>query len=102
MQKAVILTGGKQFLVSVGDTIKAEKINKEGKTIKLEEVLAVTDGKKYTFGKPFVKEAFVEAEIVKNFKEEKVQVLKFRSKSRYRRRNGHRQSKTLLKITKIS
>lgn len=102
MQKAVILTGGKQFLVSVGDSIKAEKIKTDAKTIKLEEVLAITDGKKYTFGKPFIKEAIVEAEIIKNFKEDKVQVLKFRSKSRYRRRNGHRQSKTLLKITKIS
>ena len=102
MQKAVIITGGKQFLVSVGDTIKSEKIDTKEKNLKLTEVLAVSDGQKYTFGTPFIKDASVEVEVVKQFKEDKVQVLKFRSKSRYRRRNGHRQPKTLLKVTKIS
>lgn len=102
MQKAVITTGGKQFLVSVGDTIKAEKIATTEKSLNITEVLAVFDGKKYSFGTPFVKDASVEVEVVKEFKENKVMVLKFKSKSRYRRRNGHRQPKTLLKVTKIS
>lgn len=102
MQKAVVTTGGKQFLVSVGDTIKAEKITTKEKKLTITEVLAVSDGKKFTFGKPFVKDASVEVEVVKDFKDDKVMVLKFKSKSRYRRRNGHRQPKTLLKVTKIS
>ena len=49
MQKAVIITGGKQFLVSVGDTIKSEKIDTKEKNLKLTEVLAVSDGQKYNF-----------------------------------------------------
>lgn len=102
MEKAVITTGGKQFLVSVGDTIKAEKLKTSGKTHKITEVLARTDGKKFEFGKPYIKDAAVEVEVVKEFKEDKVLVLKFHSKSRYRRRNGHRQPKTLLKVTKIA
>ena len=69
MQKAVIITGGKQFLVSVGDTIKSEKIDTKEKNLKLTEVLAVSDGQKYTFGTPFIKDASVEVEVVKQFKD---------------------------------
>lgn len=97
--KAVIETGGKQYYVSEGDTIYVEKLDVEaGKTYTFDNVLYV-DG---VSGNPYVKGAKVEAKVEKHGKNKKVIVFKFRSKEKFRRKQGHRQPYTKLTITKIS
>ncbi len=97
--KAVFATGGKQYYVSVGDTIFVEKLDvEEGSTVKFDEVLFV-DG---VTGNPFVKGASVECKVEKNGKAKKIIVFKYRPKKRYRRKQGHRQPYTKLVVTKIN
>ena len=96
--KAVILTGGKQYHVSEGDTIFVEKLDaEEGKNVVFENVLMV-DGK---VGTPYVKGAKVTGKVEKNGKSKKIIVYKYRPKKKYRRKQGHRQPYTKLTITKI-
>lgn len=95
---AVIKTGGKQYKVASGDTIKIEKIaGEEGKEVVFKEVLAVDE----TVGKPLVKGASVKAVVVKQAKDDKIIVFKKKRRQNYRRKNGHRQQITLVKITDI-
>ena len=100
---AIIVTGGKQYKVSEGDVIYIEKLDNEaGDTVKFEQVLAIIDGEKATFGTPVVEGASVEAKIVKNGKGKKVIVFKYKPKKGYRRKQGHRQPYTKVTIGKIS
>ncbi len=99
---AVIKTGGKQYLVSPGQKIKIEKINKkEGSEITFKEVLLLEKGKKLEIGTPLVKGAKVVGKIIKQGKGKKIIVLKYKAKTRYKKRQGHRQLFTEVEITKI-
>lgn len=96
---AVIKTGGKQYLIKEGDKIKVEKLEgKEGDKIKLENVLLA--GEK--MGAPLVEGASVEAKILSQAKDKKVNVVKYKPKTRYKIQRGHRQLFTELEILKIS
>ena len=87
---AIIVTGGKQYKVSEGDVIYIEKLDNEaGDTVKFEQVLAIIDGEKATFGAPVVEGASVEAKIVKNGKGKKIRIFKYNPKKGYRKRQGH-------------
>lgn len=98
---AIIVTGGKQVKVAVGDEIFVEKLDAEvGNEVIFDKVLLVCD-KKAKVGKPFVAGYVVKAEVEKQDKAKKVIVFKYRSKDNYRRKNGHRQPYTKVKITAI-
>ncbi len=92
---AVIKTGGKQYRVASGDVIKVEKlVGEEGSEIVFNEVLALGD----KVGKPFVEGASVKATVLKQAKADKVIVFKKKRRQNYRRKNGHRQNITIVKI----
>jgi len=99
---AVIKTGGKQYLVAPGEKIKIEKIEgKENKEVVFEEVLLLQKGKSIKIGDPLVKGAKVIGKIVNQGKSEKVIVFKYKPKTRYKVKKGHRQPFTEVEITKI-
>ncbi len=99
---AVIKTGGKQYRVAANDVIKIEKLAGEpGDVIEFGEVLAVGEGEKAEFGAPFVKGATVTGEVVEQGRGPKIIVFKKRRRQNSRRKNGHRQPETLVKITAI-
>ncbi len=94
MEFAVIKTGGKQYKVSKGDSIKIEKLSntaKIGDKVTFEEVLLVDNGKDTTIGMPFIKGAKVEATVKEIGKLPTVTVIHYKQKSRYFKKNGHRQ-----------
>ena len=98
---AIIATGGKQYRVEEGDIIQVEKLGlEEGEKVTFKEVLAVNDGS-LKIGKPFVEGAEVAAEVVKNGRGKKVIVYKYKRKSGYHKKNGHRQAFTAVKIEAI-
>ena len=100
---AIIVTGGKQYKVAEGDVVYIEKLDQEaGDVVKFEQVLAVIDGEKATFGTPVVEGATVEANVVKNGKGKKIRIFKYNPKKGYRKRQGHRQPYTKVEITKVS
>ena len=100
---AVIELSGKQYLVKEGDKIKAEKLDaKDGDNIKVDTVLLVGNDAEVKVGTPFVEGASVELTLDKTAKGEKVEILKFRAKSRYRRSTGHRQIVSNLTVTGIN
>ena len=104
MEFAVIKTGGKQYKVSSGDFVSVEKIKgeyKKGDKISFDKVLLVDDGKDTTIGTPYIKGAKVDGEITEIGRGRTVLVLKYKQKSRYLRRNGHRQPYFQVKITSI-
>ena len=99
---AIIVTGGKQYKVAEGDTLYIEKLpNEAGDKVVFDQVLAILDGDKATFGTPVVEGAKVEAEVVKNGKGKKIIVFKYKPKKNYRRKQGHRQPYTKVTIGKI-
>lgn len=99
---AVIATGGKQYKVSEGDIIKVEKLGVEaGETYTFDNVLLVS-GDEVKVGAPTVAGATVEADVIDNVKGKKVIVYKYKRKSGYHKKNGHRQQYTAVKITKIN
>lgn len=99
---AVIKTGGKQYKVSKDDIISVEKLAEEaGKKIKLNEVLIISDKGKPVVGDPLIKGASVEAEVVDHTKSAKITVFKKKRRHNYRRKLGHRQDLTLIKILEI-
>ena len=100
---AVIETGGKQYKVAVGDVVKVEKIKdkKEGDTVVFDKVLLADSGTKTDLGAPYIVAKKVEGKIVKDDRDPKLHVVRFRSKSRYFRKLGHRQPFMLVEITKI-
>lgn len=100
---AVIRTGNKQYLVNEGDVLKVEKLDAEiGKTVDL-EVLLVSDeeGNDLKVGTPSLGD-LAKAEVVAQGRHPKVDVVKYKAKSKYRRRVGHRQPFTQIKITKLA
>lgn len=100
---AIIKTGGKQYKVSEGDSIFIEKLNAaEGESVTFEEVLSVVDGDTVKIGAPLVEGAKVTAKVEKNGKDKKIRIFKYKAKSNYRRRMGHRQPFTKVVIEKIS
>lgn len=104
MKFAVIQTGGKQYKVLKGDLFSVEKIKGEykvGDKIVFDKVLLVDDGKNTTIGTPYIKEASVDAELVQIGRSRKVMVVKYKQKSRYLKRNGHRQPFFKVKILAI-
>ncbi len=107
MEFAVIQTGGKQYKVSVGGLVSIEKMKtkgaeyKKGDTVSFDKVLLVDDGTNTTIGTPYIAGAKVGAEIVEIGRGRKVMVVKYKQKSRYLRRNGHRQPFFKVKINSI-
>jgi large subunit ribosomal protein L21 len=102
-QFAVIETGGKQYVVSTGSVIKVEKLEKpaKGSALTFDKVLLLNDGEKTTLGAPYISGKKVEAELVREGSNKKVVVFKYKSKTRYRIKTGHRQQFTEVKITKV-
>jgi len=100
---AVIQTGGKQYRVAEGDTLKVEKLAAEaGADIALDEVLMVADGDQIRVGKPFLEGGKVMARVVSHGRGDKVKIVKFRRRKHHLKRAGHRQSYTELTVTGIS
>src|SRR5581483_1998913 len=96
---AIIETGGKQYLVSKGDKIQVEKLNaEEGKNVNFDKVLFTSSGSDATFGKPFISGAVVQGKVLKQGRGKKIHVLKYKSKSKYRRKIGSRQHYTEIEI----
>ncbi len=99
---AVIRTGGKQYTVHEGDTLDVESLRAEpGEEVELGEVLMVGDGAEVRIGRPLVEGARVVAGVVEHGKGKKIIVFKYKSKTRYRRKTGHRQQFTRLAIKQI-
>ncbi len=103
MSFAVIQTGGKQYKVKASDILKIEKIknSKPESKIEFNEILAYGDDKNLEVGLPLVKGAKVEAELLKNSKNRTILIFKKRRRQNSRRKNGHRQQYSLIKIKKI-
>lgn len=102
MKKAVIATGGKQYLVAEGETIEVELLKAEGKTATFVPLLTI-DGEKVTVGTPDVSGAKVTAEIVAADQQaDKVTSIRYKAKKRVHKVRGHRQHQTVLKISKIA
>ena len=100
---AVIKTGGKQYRVTPGDEVKIETVEGEaGSAVTFGDVLMVSDGENVTVGAPRVDGASVSAEIVDQVRNKKIIIFKKRRRQNSRRKNGHRQPQTLVKITGIN
>lgn len=99
---AIIKTGGKQYKVAEGDVIYVEKLDaEEGTAVTFDEVLTVVNGDSVNVGKPFVTGAKVTGKVEAQGKAKKILVFKYKAKSNYRRRQGHRQPFTKVVIEKI-
>ena len=103
MSFAVIKTGGKQYKVKASDILKIERLKESKAESKIEfnEILAYGNDKNLEVGSPFVKGAKVEAELIKNSKNRTILIFKKRRRQNSRRKNGHRQQYSLIKIKKI-
>ena len=101
--KAIIVTGGKQYVVAEGDVLFIEKLNVEAEdVVKFDQVLAVLDGDNSKIGSPVVEGAVVEAKVVKNGKGKKIDIIRYKAKKGEKRHIGHRQPYTKVEITKIA
>lgn len=102
-KSAVIETGGKQYLVQPGQTFKIEKLKdaKEGGKVFFDKILLLVEGEEIKLGKPYVEGAKVSAEVKKEGRAEKVTVLRYKRKTRARRKMGHRQPFTEVMIKEI-
>ncbi len=102
MDYAIVETGGKQYRVQEGDSITVEKLaGEEGGTVELDNVLLVSKGDKVTVGQPRVDGAKVVAEVAQQGKADKIVVFKYKPKTRYNVKSGHRQPVTRLAIKQI-
>ena len=103
MSFAVIQTGGKQYRVKAGEILKIEKLelNKDSNKVEFDNILAYGDEKKTELGNPNIEGAKVEADLVKNGKNKTVLIFKKRRRQNSRRKNGHRQQFSLIRIKKI-
>lgn len=100
---AVFKTGGKQYRAAKGDKLKIEKLEAaEGDSIAFDDVLLVGEGDSVKIGTPLVAGSKVEAKVLLQAKDKKVDVIKFRRRQNYKRTHGHRQQFTLVEITGIS
>ncbi|MGE4588342.1 MAG: 50S ribosomal protein L21 [Acidaminococcaceae bacterium] len=99
---AIIQTGGKQYRVSEGDVLSVEKLSvAEGEEVVFDQVLTVVADGDVKIGKPILEGAKVTAKVVEHGKGEKILVFKYKAKSNYRKRQGHRQPYTKVEISKI-
>jgi large subunit ribosomal protein L21 len=99
---AVVSTGGKQYRVQKGETLRIEKIPGEvGSKVTLDKVLMVADGENIRVGQPLLEKAAVQASIVEQDKAKKILVFKYKRRKRYRRKQGHRQPFTAIRIDGI-
>jgi len=99
---AVIATGGKQYKVTKGETLRVEKLDgDEGETVKLNRVLMVADGDKISVGTPVLDKASVTAKITAQGRGDKVEIIKFRRRKHSRTQMGHRQGFTEIEVTEI-
>ena len=104
MEFAVIHTGGKQYKVSPGQTLKIEKINgdfKVGDKLTFDKVMLVEDGKDTTIGTPYIAKASVTGTLEEMGRNKTVEVIKYKQKSRYFKKNGHRQPWFKVRISSI-
>ena len=102
MDYAVFKTGGKQYRVKPGDTLDVELLPNQIDTLaEFGEVLCLSDGGEVTFGSPLVEGAKVTAQVLSHYKDRKLMVFKYKAKNRYRRKRGHRQTYTRLRIQDI-
>lgn len=102
MKKAVILSGGKQYLVAEGETVTLEKIKDADKTVQFEPLMVI-DGDKTTVGAPTVKGVVVQAAVVEaETKADKVVSIRYKAKKRVHKLHGHRQAQTVVKIDSIA
>ena len=102
MDYAVFKTGGKQYRVKPGDTLDVELLPNEVDSVaEFGEVLALSDGGEVTIGAPLVEGAKVTAQVLSHYKDRKLMVFKYKAKNRYRRKRGHRQTYTRLRIRDI-
>ncbi len=102
MDYAVFKTGGKQYRVKPGDTLDVELLPDEVDSVaEFGEVLALSDGGEVTIGAPLVEGAKVTAQVLSHYKDRKLMVFKYKAKNRYRRKRGHRQTYTRLRIRDI-
>ncbi len=100
---AVIKTGGKQYKVEEGTVLQVEKLEQnEGDKIEFNDVLMYSDGETVSLGSPLVENVKVNAEIIKQAKDKKVLVFKYKRRKGYRRMRGHRQNYTEIKIDSIT
>jgi len=99
---AIIKTGGKQYIVTAGQKVKIEKVDKkEGEQIEFSEVLLLEKDGKTQIGNPFIKEAKVIGKTLRQDKAKKVIIFKYKNRKRYKKKQGHRQPFTEVEITKI-
>ncbi|MET1033384.1 MAG: 50S ribosomal protein L21 [Candidatus Saccharimonadales bacterium] len=102
MKKAVIATGGKQYLVTEGETIEVELLNSDDKKVAFDALLVI-DGDAVAVGTPNVEKVKVSAEVVdEDVKADKVTSIRYKAKKRVHKVRGHRQRHTVIKITKIA
>ena len=102
MKKAVIQTGGKQYLVSEGEVIKVELLGEVDKSVSFDALLVI-DGETTTIGTPLVEKAKVTAEVLEADKQaDKVTAIRYKAKKRVHKVHGHRQHQTILRISKIA
>jgi len=100
---AVIVSGGKQYRLQEGETVKLEKIEAEiGSSINFDQILLVADGENVKIGQPVVEGAKVTAEILSQGRRKKIKILKFKRRKHHMKQMGHRQWFTEVKITGIS
>ena len=102
MDYAIFKTGGKQYRVKPGDVLDVEKLSLEvGSVAEFDQVLAVSEDGEVSFGAPLLSGATVTAEVQSHYKDRKLIVFKYKRKTRYRRKKGHRQTYTRLLIQSI-
>lgn len=102
MKFAIIETGGKQYKVSAGQKLKVEKLGAEkGASFIFDKVLLLADGEKVEIGTPYLKGASIEAQVAREGRDRKKIVFKYHSKTRYRKKKGHRQHFTEVEIAKV-
>ena len=101
-QFSIIETGGKQYKVFPGNKIKIEKLpGKEGDAVIFDRVLLRAEGEKVSIGEPYISGAKVEAKVLRQARDKKVIIFKYHSKTRQRKKRGHRQYFTEIEVTKV-
>jgi large subunit ribosomal protein L21 len=100
---AIIKTGGKQYKVEEGQIVKIEKLPfDEGENVEFDRVMAVADDEDVDFGRPYVEDAKVTGKVIEQGKNKKVIIFKYKPKKRHRKKTGHRQPYTKVKIQSIN
>jgi large subunit ribosomal protein L21 len=100
---AIIASGGKQYKVAEGETLKVEKLEANvGSVVDFDQVLMLADGENFKIGTPFIEGAKVTAKVAEHARGKKIEIIKFRRRKHYLKHQGHRQDYTAVQIDKIS